>query len=121
MNGATDVDTSTADGDDLPALDDRADRQAGPRVPYPGLRPFDRDEWLVFFGRRDQTAQLIEKLGRARFVAVVGPSGCGKSSLVRAGLIAAVQNGLLSGGGERWRVAEMRPGDSPMARLAEAL
>src|SRR5262249_45749816 len=52
---------------------------------------------------------------------VVGPSGCGKSSLVRAGLISALETGFLTDAGAGWRVAEMRPGDQPLARLAHAL
>jgi hypothetical protein len=89
--------------------------------PYPGLRPFRRDESDIFFGREEQTDQLLEKLGQARFLAVVGPSGCGKSSLVRAGMMAALEAGFIVSAGVRWRVAEMRPGNHPLLRLAEAL
>ncbi len=53
-------------------------------IPYPGLRPFTREEADVFFGREEHTDQLLEKLSQHRFMAVVGLSGCGKSSLVRA-------------------------------------
>ena len=52
---------------------------------------------------------------------MVGPSGCGKSSLVRAGLIAALETGFLADAGAGWRIAEMRPGDLPLVRLAAAL
>jgi WD40 repeat protein len=89
--------------------------------PYPGLRPFRRDEAIVFFGRDEQVDQLLAKLDRSRFLAVVGTSGCGKSSLVRAGLIPALETGLLVSGGARWAVATMRPGDQPMRNLARAL
>jgi hypothetical protein len=89
--------------------------------PYPGLRPFDDDEAEIFFGRESQTDQLLEKLQRSHFIAVVGPSGCGKSSLVRAGMIAALESGFLAGTGTAWRIAGMRPGDRPLARLTEAL
>jgi WD40 repeat protein len=93
----------------------------GTANPYPGLRPFHDDEAEVFFGREAQTDQLLEKLQRSHFIAVVGPSGCGKSSLVRAGMIAALESGFLADTGTGWRIAEMRPGDRPMARLADAL
>jgi hypothetical protein len=93
----------------------------GAASPYPGLRPFRDSETEIFFGREEQTDQLLEKLQSAHFIAVVGPSGCGKSSLVRAGLIAALETGFLSDGGAAWRVAEMRPGDQPLSRLADAL
>ena len=73
--------------------------------PYPGLRPFRADEAVVFFGRDEQVDQLLERLGRQRFVAVVGTSGCGKSSLVHAGLIPALRTGLLASAGARWAVA----------------
>ena len=76
---------------------------------------------MVFFGRDEQVDQLLERLGRQRFLAVVGTSGCGKSSLVRAGLIPALGTGLLGSAGARWAVATMRPGDRPLWRLAEAL
>ncbi len=76
---------------------------------------------MVFFGRDTQVDQLLERLGRQRFVAVVGTSGCGKSSLVHAGLIPALGTGLLGSAGARWAVATMRPGDRPLWRLAQAL
>jgi energy-coupling factor transporter ATP-binding protein EcfA2 len=90
-------------------------------APYPGLRPFRDDEAEIFFGREEQTDQLLEKLQHSHFIAVVGPSGCGKSSLVRAGLIAALETGFLTDAGTTWRIAEMRPGDRPLTRLAYAL
>ncbi|HEY3567617.1 MAG TPA: hypothetical protein VGP73_06765 [Thermoanaerobaculia bacterium] len=90
-------------------------------LPYPGLRPFCRDETDIFFGREEHVDQLLEKLGTSHFLAVIGPSGCGKSSLVRAGLIGGLETGFLASAGARWRVAEMRPGDRPMRRLAEVL
>lgn len=43
--------------------------------PYPGLRPFHRDEADIFFGRDEQVDQLLIRLGKSRFLAVVGPSG----------------------------------------------
>ena len=91
------------------------------RFPYPGLRPFNRDETDIFFGREEQIDQLLVKLEQSRFIAVVGPSGCGKSSLVRTGLISALESGLLATAGPRWCIAEQRPGNRPILRLAEAL
>jgi hypothetical protein len=90
-------------------------------APYPGLRPFKHTEADIFFGREEQADQLLKKLQNKRFLAVVGPSGCGKSSLVRAGMIPALEAGFLVDAGARWRIAEMRPGEHPLARLAEAL
>jgi hypothetical protein len=90
-------------------------------APYPGLRPFRPEESDIYFGREAQTDALLEKLSRSRFLAVVGPSGCGKSSLVRAGMIAALETGFMAEAGVDWRIAEMRPGGNPMPRLADAL
>jgi len=59
------------------------------RGPYPGLRPFERGEDLLFFGRDEQVDQLLDKLDDSHFLAVLGSSGSGKSSLVRAGLLPA--------------------------------
>ncbi len=89
--------------------------------PYPGLRPFLSNEVDIFFGRQDQIDQILEKLANHRFLGVVGISGCGKSSLALAGVIPAIQCGLIATAGSRWRVATMKPGDRPMANLATAL
>jgi len=91
------------------------------KAPYPGLRPFRANETDVFFGRERQTDELLAKLAERRFLAVVGPSGCGKSSLVRAGLIPALETGFMVEAGARWRIAYLRPGARPIQRLAEAL
>src|SRR6266446_7034004 len=89
--------------------------------PYPGLRPFRQEETDIFFGREEHTDQLLERLADHRFLAVTGLSGCGKSSLVRAGLIPALNRGFVAEAGHRWRVAEIRPGRAPFARLASGL
>jgi hypothetical protein len=89
--------------------------------PYPGLRPFRQEETDIFFGREEHTDQLLERLASHRFLAVTGLSGCGKSSLVRAGLVPALNRGFVAEAGHRWRVAQMRPGRTPFARLAGGL
>lgn len=61
-----------------------------PTNPFPGLRPFEFDESHLLRWRDGQSEQLIGKLARTRFMAVVGSSGSGKSSLVRAGLLPAL-------------------------------
>ncbi|MCP4695373.1 MAG: hypothetical protein GY862_00790, partial [Gammaproteobacteria bacterium] len=88
--------------------------------PYPGLRPFERDETDIFFGREEHSDQLLEKLGQEHFLAVIGPSGCGKSSLVKTGLLPGLEAGFLSRS-THWCCAELRPGAEPFARLAAAL
>jgi WD40 repeat protein len=86
--------------------------------PYPGLRPFKRDESDIFFGRDDFITELIGKLANHHFIAVVGDSGCGKSSLVRVGLLARLTLAL---DGRHWRTANMRPGSDPFRNLSMAL
>jgi WD40 repeat protein/energy-coupling factor transporter ATP-binding protein EcfA2 len=92
-----------------------------PFNPFPGLRPFETDEDYLFFGRESQTDELLEKLKDHRFLAVVGTSGSGKSSLVRAGLLPALDSGFMVRAGSCWRIAILRPGNSPIRNLAEAL
>ena len=89
--------------------------------PFPGLRPFETDEYGLFFGREGQSDALIERLQRSHFLAVVGTSGSGKSSLVRAGLLPALRGGMMAGAGSGWRIAIMRPGSDPIGNLAGAL
>ena len=90
-------------------------------LPLPWPAPVPAGGGDVFFGRDEQIDELLAKLDRSRFLAVVGTSGCGKSSLVRAGLIPALKTGALVSAGTEWPVATMRPGDQPMRNLARAL
>jgi len=90
-------------------------------LPYPGLRPFERDEAHIFFGRETQVDAMVDRLGRRRLLAVTGSSGSGKSSLVRAGLLEALETGMLTTAGPDWRFAMLRPGSHPMTELAAAL
>ena len=89
--------------------------------PFVGLRPFERHESMLFFGRREQTIELLEKLHDTHFVGVVGSSGCGKSSLIRAGLIPKLLAGFLVADRDRWLIATMKPGAGPIQNLASAL
>ena len=89
--------------------------------PYPGLRPFETNEAHLFFGRDPQITELVTRLERNRFVAVVGVSGSGKSSLVRAGLIPALKLGRLTDSREQWRAVVARPAGAPFANLATQL
>ena len=90
-------------------------------APYIGLRPFERGDAGLFFGREADTLRLLEKLREARFLAVVAPSGIGKSSLVEAGLVHRLRRGALPGS-ERWLIPpSLRPGTHPVQALAAAL
>ena len=61
---------------------------------------------------------MVDRLARHRLLAVTGSSGSGKSSLVRAGLLEALETGLLAAAGPVWRFATLRPGGHPMTELA---
>jgi len=89
--------------------------------PFPGLRPFEPDEDHLFFGREHEIDELLRRLRTTRFIQVVGTSGTGKSSLVRSGLIPALQSGFMVQAGSNWRVLIFRPGDDPIGNLAASL
>ena len=94
---------------------------ASVRNPFPGLRPFQTEEAHLFHGRREQVDELLQRMAKRRFLAVVGTSGTGKSSLVRAGLLPALYRGYMGTAGSRWRIAVMRPGGTPLHAMAQAL
>jgi len=89
--------------------------------PFPGLRPFTQKEDYLFFGREEQTIDLLQRLGGNRFVAVVGTSGSGKSSLVRCGLLSQLLGGKMLEAGASWEIAVTHPGGNPLALLTDAL
>ena len=88
--------------------------------PYPGLRPFQKHEWSIFFGREPMIDAVLDRLSANQLVVVHGSSGCGKSSLIRAGVLPCLEQEH-SRYGVQWRTAEMRPGSSPLWNLALAL
>jgi WD40 repeat protein/class 3 adenylate cyclase len=65
--------------------------------PYRGLLAFEAEDREFFFGREDVVADLVTRISVGRLVAVVGASGSGKSSVLRAGLVAAVEEGEVPG------------------------
>jgi tetratricopeptide (TPR) repeat protein len=91
------------------------------RAPYPGLRAFRREETDLFFGREDCTHAMVDRLAATHFLAVLGSSGTGKSSLVRTGLLDALELGLMAKAGSRWKIVDFRPGGSPLKNLARRL
>ena len=66
-----------------------------PERPYPGLATFEEKDAAVFFGRGNETRELVNRVnslfqGRPktpRILLVQGASGSGKSSLMRAGFL----------------------------------
>lgn len=95
-----------------------------PVRPYPGLAAFQEDDAAVFFGREDETQDLINKVdslfqGRPetpRLLLVLGASGSGKSSLLRAGLIPGFKAGQA-----QICVEPIIPRGAPLRELAHAL
>ena len=85
--------------------------------PFPGLRPFTQEEDYLFFGREEQTMELLQRLGSNRFLAVVGTSGSGKSSLVRCGMLSELLGGTMLEAGASWEIAVTHPGGNPLALL----
>ena len=96
--------------------------------PYPGLDAFGPSQAKWFFGRELPTGDLLDLLdaslraGLGGPVIVVGPSGAGKSSLLRAGLLKALQDGRLAAAGpDAWPILTITPGSTPMATLTTAI
>src|SRR5215207_1269634 len=92
----------------------------GASAPYLGLLTFHEQDADRFFGREALVADLVERAGRAPFLAVLGPSGSGKSSVVRAGLIPMLKGGALPGS-EKWSYITLKPGTRPLDTLAAEL
>ncbi len=59
---------------------------------YPGIRPFERNDRSVFFGRDGDIEQLGRFIRLEKFVVLNGKSGLGKSSLLNAGVIPELEN-----------------------------
>ena len=79
------ADESRRDGADSPP-----EPESGEIPPYVGLAAFTPADAGRFFGRERLIEKLAARLTRQRFLAVLGASGSGKSSLLRAGLLPAV-------------------------------
>lgn len=88
---------------------------------FVGLRPFESEESILFFGRQEQTVELLQRLHKNHFVGVVGSSGSGKSSLIRAGLIPGLKAGYLVNERDNWLISICKPGEGPLYNLAFAL
>jgi formylglycine-generating enzyme required for sulfatase activity len=91
-----------------------------PKYPYPGLRPFEAEEWSIFFGRERMIDEVIERLAEHRLVLIHGASGAGKSSLVRAGVLPKLARQHRRARAP-WRTCTMRPSGGPLWNLATEL
>ena len=84
-----------------------------PQRPYPGLRPFEKDEWPIFFGRERMADAIVAQLLEKRVLMVHGDSGCGKSSLVRAAVLPKLEQESARGG-ICWRTGAAMPREAPL-------
>ncbi|MGQ9619779.1 MAG: nSTAND1 domain-containing NTPase [Bacteroidales bacterium] len=88
--------------------------------PFIGLRPFGQEDSSFFFGRELESKEIIEKLIRNRFVAVIGNSGCGKTSVLNCRVIPAL-TGNNNSESEGWKIITMAPGINPIGNLSAAI
>jgi hypothetical protein len=110
-------------------------------LPFLGLSAFGRKDAALFFGRRSETLEVLTYLGDqqqthpdtllsagsttyTRWLQIEGSSSSGKSSLVNAGMLPMIEQGVLWArtGFEQWRLlGPMMPGKDPITKLAETL
>lgn len=111
--------------------------QSAERSPFKGLHYFDVADAELFYGREKLVAELVAQLSpppgqsqgeHSRFLAIIGASGSGKSSLVRAGLIPAIQQQQAvaasadpSTPAPTWWMQVMTPTATPLESLAMSL
>lgn len=91
-----------------------------PPRPYPGLRPFEKKEWPIFFGRERMADAIVKVLVDKHLLVVHGDSGCGKSSIVRAAVLPRLEQENARAG-LRWRTCTALPRETPLLNIAEAL
>lgn len=90
------------------------------KLRYPGVKPFSKEEKVLFFGRDEDTSQLKKIIHIEPLSVLYGKSGLGKSSLLLAGIIPELED-------EGYECHYLRFGsfnqysDSPIFRLGDAL
>jgi serine/threonine protein kinase/formylglycine-generating enzyme required for sulfatase activity len=83
--------------------------------PYRGLAAFESVHASLFFGRRGDARELIDRVRVEPFVVVGGDSGTGKSSLCKAGVLPWLSDN------DGWSCVEVVPGRHPVRALAAVL
>jgi DNA-binding SARP family transcriptional activator/outer membrane protein assembly factor BamB len=82
--------------------------------PYRGLTPFGPGDHETFFGRRLEVEHCMTRLRSTRCLVITGASGSGKTSMLRAGIMAALER---AGAHPRYLV----PGTDPLGALFAVL
>ncbi|MBM0743066.1 caspase family protein [Phormidium sp. CLA17] len=88
--------------------------------PYIGLASFDAATAQYFHGREQSVRALQARLLNCRVLTVFGPSGCGKSSLIKAGLLPALQCDPIFDG-STWEAKVITPTAQPLTVLRDLL
>jgi len=83
--------------------------------PYRGLAAFDSAHGSLFFGRRGEIRELVDRVTNEPFVVVGGDSGTGKSSVCRAGVLPWLVDH------HGWSRVDVVPGRHPVHSLSAAL
>lgn len=91
------------------------------KLPYVGLRSFQRDDNEIFFGRKNCINELFDLLEHSNFFAVVGEAYCGKSSLVCCGLEAKLLQNNTTDSIVQWNIANFHPDSKPFFQVADGL
>lgn len=110
-----------------PALETKTNPTMLGENPYKGLEAFEEEDRDRFFGRDAEIKgengllkrfqDLRDDQNAIRILPVYGASGSGKSSLVKAGLVPILRDGLKEGD----RIVLMKPSEDPIGELAKAL
>ncbi len=115
------VEESYRQGESVPLEEKLVEINPGLDNPFPGLRPFTVEECHLFFGREGQVDDMLVKMAKHRFVAVMGHSGSGKSSLMYCGMLPVLFGGFITQTGPHWHVIATRPGASPIDSLCNSI
>ncbi len=89
---------------------------AAAECPFRGLLAFEPHDRHLFFGREQAVENVLARIAPGRLLTVIGASGSGKSSLLRAGVLAAVDAGELACAR---RARLITPGAEPPLELGE--
>ncbi|MEJ7597365.1 MAG: bifunctional serine/threonine-protein kinase/formylglycine-generating enzyme family protein [Kofleriaceae bacterium] len=83
--------------------------------PYRGLAAFSAAQGSLFFGRRTEIRELVDRVRTEALVVVGGDSGAGKSSLCHAGVVPWLVEH------DGWSCIDVVPGKRPIHALAVVL